>query len=306
MVLASACASAASFNHSTTTEVASRIQRPSQAAPGFHDLALVDQGVERSARIYVPARLGRAEAYPVLFCLANNSSASCIEQGRWTHIADRDGVILVGIGGSGGWVEGSGRGRAAAAGIDDVGFLNRLLDSVLAQYPGDPARVYATGFSMSGGMVFRMAVDMGPRLAAVASHSSAYWLGPRRLAAPPSVMFIMGDSDENNPMDGGGINTPKRPVQETVDAWRVNLDVADRAPVTTKSNGVTRSTFGPGPSGAVFAYVLVNGLGHTWAGGDRNQDRQDGVSFNATEEIWAFFKDRSRCDLGPPVPACPR
>ncbi len=263
---------------------------PVAPTPGFHDLTLHDQGLDRTAKVYVPPGLAPNSAAAVIFCLGNSRADTCVPQGRWTEIADREGVILVGIGGAGGWNEGSGRGQSFASGIDDVAFMRRLLDSVIVAYPVDRQRVYATGFSLSGGMVLRMAVEMGDRFAAVASHSSAYWMGQHKLAAPTNVLYIVGDSDENNPMAGGGINTPKRPVSETIDAWRFNLGLAAMTPKVVAEDGVTRSTFGPARNGIEFEYILVKGLGHTWAGGPLAMERQKGVTFNATDAIWRFFE----------------
>jgi polyhydroxybutyrate depolymerase len=56
---------------------------------------------------------------------------------------------------------------------DDVGFLNRLLDELIASYPVDPRRVYIYGYSAGAAMAYRLACDSTERFAAIASGGSS-------------------------------------------------------------------------------------------------------------------------------------
>ncbi|MYM21657.1 hypothetical protein GTP46_03210 [Duganella sp. FT135W] len=54
---------------------------------------------------------------------------------------------------------------------DDVGLLAALIDLAVARYNADPARIYISGMTNGGGMAYRAAIELGPRLAAVAVSS---------------------------------------------------------------------------------------------------------------------------------------
>jgi polyhydroxybutyrate depolymerase len=70
------------------------------------------------------------------------------------------------------WNSGAGNfGVALSTNVDDVGFLNALIDSVSANYNIDQTRVYCTGFSMGGFMTNRLACELNNRIAAGASVS---------------------------------------------------------------------------------------------------------------------------------------
>ena len=56
-------------------------------------------------------------------------------------------------------------GSAVSQGVDDVGFVNAMIDAVDAAYCVDPKRVYAAGFSNGGMLSNRLACELGDRVA---------------------------------------------------------------------------------------------------------------------------------------------
>jgi poly(3-hydroxybutyrate) depolymerase len=55
--------------------------------------------------------------------------------------------------------------------MDDVGFVDRLLDAPREQYTIDTTRVYATGSSNGGMLCYRLACELGHRFAAMAPNA---------------------------------------------------------------------------------------------------------------------------------------
>jgi polyhydroxybutyrate depolymerase len=53
------------------------------------------------------------------------------------------------------------------AGIDDVGFINALIDQMFSRYSIDPSRIYAVGYSNGGMMALSLACRLSDRIAAV-------------------------------------------------------------------------------------------------------------------------------------------
>jgi polyhydroxybutyrate depolymerase len=61
--------------------------------------------------------------------------------------------------------------------VDDVAYLDAILDDALARYPIDPARIYVAGFSNGGFMAHRYACDRASRVTAVVSFAGEPTLG---------------------------------------------------------------------------------------------------------------------------------
>ena len=53
--------------------------------------------------------------------------------------------------------------------LDDVGFTNALMDTLISQYNIDQSRIYACGMSNGGYMSFLLGCQLSHRVAAIAS-----------------------------------------------------------------------------------------------------------------------------------------
>ena len=86
---------------------------------------------------------------------------------------------------------------------DDVGFIDKVLDSVASEYEMDSARVYALGVSSGGHMLYRLACSRSGRFAAVAPIISQM---PAGYACVPStelpMIHLFGGLDETIRPDG--------------------------------------------------------------------------------------------------------
>jgi len=197
-------------------------------------------------------------------------------------------------------------------GVDDVGFLAKLLDIVVADHHGDPERIYVTGMSAGAGMTFALAWTNGDRLAAIAPVANN--LGkegldqPLRLTKPLPILHIMGTKDNSVPYDGGlvfGI-WPVLSAEETVAYWvkhngcRPDPTTEQLPDANTEDHSrVTRLWYRGGPDGADVLHYKIEGGGHTWPNGpddalgrrllgETNRDIDSGAV------LWAFFRDKRR------------
>jgi poly(3-hydroxybutyrate) depolymerase len=90
---------------------------------------------------------------------------------------------------------------------DDVGFLNRLLDELLATCLIDPQRVYIYGYSSGAAMAHRMACSHAERFAGIVA-GAGFTLGDPKLCAPSvpiSVLQFHSQGDEVVLFEGGNI-----------------------------------------------------------------------------------------------------
>ena len=108
--------------------------------------------------------------------------------------------------------------------VDDVAYVNAIIDDVQAKYNVDEKRIYVTGHSNGGFMSHRMACD-APRVAAIVSLAGAQWQQPTKCkpAGPVSVLEIHGDADAVINYNGGNILGHQYPsAMQTVEDWAVD------------------------------------------------------------------------------------
>jgi len=122
------------------------------------------------------------------------------------------------------------------SGMDDSTYLVRLIDTVAAKHPVDPARVYFVGHSNGGFMALRMACDHADRVTAVVSLAGAATADPAQCqpSRPVSVLQIHGTSDRTILYEGStNARRPYPSAEGTLALWRRLDGCADRADTST-------------------------------------------------------------------------
>ncbi|MEQ8702542.1 MAG: PHB depolymerase family esterase [Phaeodactylibacter sp.] len=187
---------------------------------------------------------------------------------------------------------------------DDVGFINALLDTLIANHGIDPERLYACGMSNGGFMSYRLACELNDRIAAVASVTGSMvpaYMGSCTPGRPVPVLEIHGTEDPTVPYTGQAFLAIS--IEELLSFWRANNEcdgdpVVEELPNTNADDESTVSIIqstGCTERGEVLHYRINNG-GHTWPGapislGVTNQD------INGSVEIWHFFRQYTRSGL---------
>ncbi len=183
---------------------------------------------------------------------------------------------------------------------DDIGYLKYVIQDVSQRFSVDTHRIYVTGFSSGASMSFRAGIELSDLIAAIAPMSGPLFIKDPKPARPMSVLLITGSADPLNPLEGGtgknarGEKFWKAPMIDSIKPWLPLLGLAESQQTVTKKRGVTITTWGPNPQSLEAIFVIVDGLGHQWAGAGNvlpipfagNNVR----FFNATDFIWDFFK----------------
>lgn len=193
---------------------------------------------------------------------------------------------------------------------DDVGFMDKLIDQMIADYNVDPTRVYFAGMSNGGLMTLRLAMEMSHRIAAigVATASLTPFTQKKKPEHPVPMILMNGTKDKITPYDGGEVMGRKGKILSTDETIAFYLELNDCAgvpvvedmPDTNRRDRTTARKFSYGPKGKAAQVVLIkiDGGGHTWPGypaglynllvGRTSQD------FSATEKVLEFCKPHSR------------
>ncbi|MCO6457322.1 MAG: prolyl oligopeptidase family serine peptidase [Pirellulaceae bacterium] len=277
--------------------------------PGDHTRTLEVDGQRRSCLIHVPASYAADKPTPVVLVFhgagmnATLMSSFC----GMNKKADEAGFITVYPNGTGAglflaWNSGGLSGELAQRQPDDVKFVAALLDKLPTVLNVDSKRIYATGMSNGGMMCYRLACELGERIAAIAPVSGTLTVRDPRPPRPIPIIHFHGTNDRIVPFDGPGNGTPRfvtfRSVPETVEFWaQVNKCAAQ--PVVerlddTQDDGtaVVRKRYQPQPGGAELVLYEIEGGGHTWPGNEPalNLIGRSTRDLEANDVIWDFFQ----------------
>jgi polyhydroxybutyrate depolymerase len=255
------------------------------------------EGATRSYRVYVPATYTGTTAVPLVFNLHGYTSNALQQEfySEMNAVADTAGFIVCypdGLNNS--W--NSGFSGNYTGGVNDVGFISVLIDTLRANYTIDPTRVYSCGMSNGGFMSYRLACDLEARIAAIASVTgsmTSLQLNNCQSSRPLPILEIHGTDDPTVPYTTSGLAIG---VDSILRYWRgINTCVAaptyDTLPdvVQEQSTVTTQWYTGCDANVEVAHYKIENG-GHTWPGASflipGNTTNQD---IEASVEIWKFF-----------------
>lgn len=274
---------------------------------------LTIDGISRSFIIYMPKTYSATAKAPVIFLFHGggataNSMLNISDESDFKSISDRENVLLVAPEGiSKSWNDGRAT-KANKKDIDDVKFIDSLLQYMESTYAVDAARIYATGISNGGFMVSRLGCERGAKFAAIAVVAATMGVDiPYAGCAPDCslpVMYIHGTADPLIPFNGGeksiGAEGAFVSHQQAIEKW-VAVNKANPTPVVTQlpdisadGTSVTRAEYRGGKEGAVVIGYTINNGGHTWPGGRQYLPKmlvgRVCKDMNGCEVIWDFFK----------------
>jgi polyhydroxybutyrate depolymerase len=264
-------------------------------------------GASRTYVVRVPA-IPSNSPLPLVIVLhgGGGNAANAEKMTGFTEKARSENFIVV-------YPEGSGRlhrtlltwnashccGYAMEHDVDDVAFINALIDYCVKIYPVDEKRIYVTGMSNGGMMTHRLGIQLSQRLAAIAPVVGTVFGDERPPSQPVSALMINGLLDKNVPFAGGAgagrgkdawDDTPAKPALEQGVYWaKANGCMA----VPIQSDTATQTSYRyQCPTGRAVELIALKDNGHAWPGGEKGSRRGDkpSASMNATDVIWEFFK----------------
>jgi len=263
--------------------------------------SFMHEGNNRSYIVHLPPGYTSSLSYPMVLNFHGYTSTGA-QQEAYTLmnvVADTANFIVVypdGI--SNAWNVGFGF-NPYFTGVDDVGFVNALIDTMMAHYSINVNMVYATGMSNGGYLSNRLACELPNRIAAIASitgpmtDSTHAYCNPSRKVP---VMHIHGTTDPIVNYNGA---TQSLSVAELISFWGthdncpISSTDAPYADINIADNCTAiRKNYLPCTDGSEVVLIEIANGGHTWPGasidiamyGNTNRD------FFASGEIWNFFR----------------
>jgi polyhydroxybutyrate depolymerase len=177
--------------------------------------------------------------------------------------------------------------------VDDVAYVNAIIDDVQTKYNVDPKRIFVVGHSNGAFMSHRLACDSSDRIAAIAALAGEVWNDPSKCnpTAKISILGIHGDADTTIFYDGGIAAAgfpPYPPELQTMSTWAAKNGCTGALTATGTTldldstlagNETVEKAYTGCPAGIDVKLWTIQGGGHipslthpTWG-----------------DSIWAFF-----------------
>ena len=177
------------------------------------------------------------------------------------------------------------------SGVDDVAFLEGMIDEIAQKHPIDPKRVFFVGHSNGAFMAHRFACDRAPRVAAIATLAGVPWKDDARCkpTEPVAVLHMQGTSDTAISIQGGRIeqNPPYGSSLDTVTAWAKRNQCVPRALEMQQLFDFDKSVPGPETRKSIYGGCAKDATVELWTleGSTHEPDVSDAYA----EAIYGFL-----------------
>lgn len=262
-------------------------------------------GQTRTYQLYVPAAYNSSNPVPLVLNLHGYGSNNTQQMayGDFKPIADTANFLILAPQGSLDQFSTAHWNANWATGVDDIGFLSALIDTVSANYSINQNRIYSTGMSNGGFMSFTLAGQLSDKITAIASVTgtmSILQIPANTVNIPMPIMQIHGTADATVDYNG---DANFLSVDDVLNYWIGHNNcsttpVITNVPNTNTTDGCSaeRYDYLNGDNGAEVVHYKITPGAHTWPGapftiGVTNQD------FDASVEIWKFFSKYEKQSL---------
>jgi len=265
--------------------------------------SLLFDGMQRTFLLHLPSDYSAMEALPLVVAMHGGfgSGANLENQSQLSVKADEEHFIVVYPEGVAGplnirtWNAGDCCGYAAANDIDDVGFINTLIDSLIAQYAIDTMQIYATGMSNGAFMSYRLACELSNKIAAIAPVSGSMALSECLPSQAVPIIHFHSYLDSNVPHNGGhgdGVsNHYNPPLDSVLTVWSA-INGCNIVQDTLVNDSIyTHIIWDNCECNASIEYYITQDGGHSWPGGNATIIGDPVSNLPANDLMWEFFQE---------------
>jgi polyhydroxybutyrate depolymerase len=287
---------------------------PVELAPAVDPAGAVTHGTltfdgrERTYRLYVPSSLPAGPA--PLFIGLHGGTGWADQFAATNHIeglAESNGFIVVHPDGvkvpgqrGGVWNGGLCCAIAVRENVDDVGFVNALIVELAEKHEIDPKRIFAFGHSNGAIMSYRLACELGNRIAGIGVVAGTLGVESCDPSQPVSVIHVHGSADQSILLEGGagpnsiaGVDFP--PPRAGFDTLAARDGCPD--PKESTEGDIATARREPCAADAAATFVTIATANHAWPGGTPIVTPSAGegyADYDATAELVAFLLSHPR------------
>lgn len=265
-------------------------------------------GLDRSYTLRLPSIYDGTTPLPLVICMHGGfgSGTQVENQSQLTAKAELEGFVIVYPEGTGTirtWNAGGCCGAAVNNNMDDVGFIDALLDELIANHAIDTTRIYATGMSNGGFMSYRLACELSERIAAIAPVSASMTIAVCQPTRSVPVISFHSYQDSNVPYLGGvgdGVsNHCNSPQDSVLTAFALHADCATLRDTLQHDATMTVVRWHECDCQQEMLQYMTQDGGHSWHGGTGTGiGDPPSTAVSANELMWDFFQQHTlSCEL---------
>ena len=173
-------------------------------------------------RMYLVHDFSRGQKAPIVIMLhgGGGNAENGVKMSQFDQIAARERFIAVYPEGTSKrgplktWNAGHCCASAIEEKVDDVGFISKVIDTLVASGKADPSRIYVTGMSNGAMMSHRLGRELSGKIAAIAPVVGAVFGDEAPPVAPMPAFIIVGAEDETVPSEGGPLQLRGTPESQ--------------------------------------------------------------------------------------------
>ena len=257
-------------------------------------------GFRREFFVYLPSSYSEdGDAFPVLLSLHGGGDYAefNMQYTNFSANAESDSFIAIfpqgyfyGNKATTGW-------NTEGDGIDDVVFIERIIDWIGGTHNVELKEVYVAGFSNGGFMAYHLACNLSEKIAAIASVAGLMGNHTYETCSPVHpmpIMHIHGQRDGIIPLSGSVNFVPLEETQVSsgvVALWQDFNGCESFFQENLPSNGGLNigieSKYTNCLNDTEIIYTILSSQKHEWFGGSK----VDYDSFDSTEVIWNFLRN---------------
>jgi len=269
---------------------------------GQYDSIYFD-GMYRTYQLHLPVDYEAGQNSPLIMALHGGfgSGTQLESQSQLSVKADEENFIVVYPEGVESllnirtWNAGGCCGYAAANDIDDVGFINALMDTLIADYSIDTLRIFATGMSNGAFMTYRLACELSNRIAAIAPVAGSMNVTDCSPINKLPVIHFHSYLDTSVPYQGGigdGVsNHYNPPLDSVLNVWATTDNCQNLGDTLLDNEEYTHVVWNNCDCFYSIEYYITHDGGHSWPGGNQSPIGDPTSEFiNANDLMWDFFQ----------------
>ena len=231
-------------------------------APGKNEILVKHEGFDRRLIVTTPKSFNREITYPILFCFHGAGGKADGPSNRFTPFVESNSLILISAEAIRPLAKWNFKQDFHEVNYDDVGFISKVVKTLITAKIADPKTIYATGHSSGGLFCYRLAKETD-LFAAVAPMScgmakDAHEPGPS--TKPISILQVIGDNDKSY----HGSTNPKITMysaEERIDIWRRHNQCYPEPDIKKQGNEITWYTY-TNADGIEVIFVKVKNQEH--------------------------------------------
>ena len=238
--------------------------------------------------MYVPTNYNSDIEYPLMinFHGFGGTASDFVEIADMRSLAENENFIIVYpqgtlLGGFPHW-NSSAPSSDNKSSVDDIGFVEKMIENISSTYSINEKRVYAAGYSNGGFLSYYLACN-SKKFAAIGSVAGTMIDDSYQncnAQVPTAMINIHGTNDEVVPYNGDTYASTS--ITDVVNWWK-NFNSCFNEDIITNQNGsIEQQIYFDDSGNAYVQHIKINNGGHYWS------DKLDFNGKNTSELIWDF------------------